>query len=55
MACVVLHLVYGAICMVHIEVVDKSSYGYGSCYNGSNALENALTGAGVDVGVEGFF
>ena len=30
------------------------SYGYESYYNGSNTLENALTGAGIGVGVQGF-
>ena len=30
------------------------SYGYESYYNGSNTLENALTGAGIGVEVQGF-
>lgn len=30
------------------------SYGYESYYNGSNTLEQALTGAGIGVGVQGF-
>lgn len=30
------------------------SYGYESYYNGTNTLGNALTGAGISVGVEGF-
>lgn len=30
------------------------SYGYESYYNGSNTLEQALTGAGIGVGVEAF-